>query len=84
MEQLGQLRIQLVRDDDFKSRNLALFDIACREAAESVVAAQRVAIADYENLSHWISSHKSDSLALPASAGLCSPVQARLVMPQLR
>jgi hypothetical protein len=49
-----------VRDDDFNTWNLALLDITCRKAAEAVVAAQRVAIADYENLPHWIPFHRED------------------------
>ena len=31
-EQLGQFRIQLVRNDDLKPRNLALLDISRRES----------------------------------------------------
>jgi hypothetical protein len=62
MEQVGQFRIQLVRDNDFKPGNLALLDIARRQGAESVVAAQRVAIADYENLLHRIPFRQNNSL----------------------
>jgi 3-methyladenine DNA glycosylase Mpg len=51
-----------VRDDDFKPGNLALFDIARRQAAESVVAAQRVAIADHENSPHRIPLRQNNSL----------------------
>ena len=52
LEQLGELGIQLVRNDDLDSRKLALFKVPRGEAAKSVVATQRIAIADYENLPH--------------------------------
>ena len=52
MEQFGQFRVQLVRGDNFKSWNLALFKVLRREATESIVASQRVAITDYKNFPH--------------------------------
>ena len=52
MEQLSQFRVQLVKDENFKPWNLALFKVLRREATESIVASQRVAIADYKNSPH--------------------------------
>jgi len=63
-KQGGQFRIQLVRDDDFNPRNLALLDITCREGAEPVVASQRVAIADYENSLHRVPFPREDQPTL--------------------
>jgi hypothetical protein len=69
-----------VRDDNLDSRNLALLDMTCRETAESVVASERITIADYENLLHQVSSiSKNQQPTCPASAGWCSPMQDRAV-----